>query len=174
MAEGKETVNGLMTIGNDSELKNLIEPWLAAEGLELDDLEFIGVGRARTLKVLIDGTDLDLDRIADVSGGLSRLLDSDSDIEGAYQLEVGSPGLERKLRLPRHFEKSIGREIKVKFRRDEATTTVSGVIEAVSDSGFDLSSEGRTEAVAFDEVVSAKTVFRWEKSPKPGKKENGK
>ncbi len=160
---------------DDNALRSIIEPWLAAERLELDDLEMLGAGRTRTLRVIIDGDDrLDLDRISGVSEGLSRLLDSESDLDGPYQLEVSSPGLERKLRRPEHYVKSIGREVKVKLRRDDRTRTVDGVIESVDGTGFVLSTEGARDHITFEDVVTAKTVFRWEKSPKPGKKENAK
>ena len=92
-----------------------VEPYLAAERLELDDLELVGRGSTRTLRVTVDGADVDLDRIAEVSKGLSRLLDHTAGApEGSYQLEVTSPGLERKLTRPRHFQKSLGREAVVK------------------------------------------------------------
>ena len=94
----------------EAELWEITHEYLAAERLELDDLELVGRGRGRTLKVTIDGEGLDLDRIAEVSRGLSRLYDAESDLEGPYQLEVTSPGLERALKRPRHFEKSVGRE----------------------------------------------------------------
>ncbi len=161
-----------MTATNEQELRALLEPWLGAEGLELDDLEFVGAGRSRSLRVTIDGDELDLDRISDVSQGLSRILDSDADIEGSYQLEVTSPGLERKLRVPAHFAKSVGRETKVKIRRDEVTTSITGVIESATDESFVIATDGGTESIAYSDLVSAKTLFRWEKNPKPGKKEN--
>ncbi len=66
------------------------------------------------LRVTVDGHEVDLDRLAEVSRGLSRLLDDETDLQDAYQLEVTSPGLERKLRRPTHYEKSVGREVVVK------------------------------------------------------------
>ncbi len=159
----------------DKTLHSLIEPWLAAERLELDDLEIVGAGKARTLRIVIDTEEsLDLDRIAAVSDGLSRLLDADSDLAGPYQLEVSSPGLERKLRLPRHYMKSIGREVKVKVRQDDQTRTLGGTIESADDHGFSLVSDGSTIRFEYETVVTAKTIFRWEKSPKPGKKESAR
>lgn len=163
----------MMTTHEDTDLRKLIEPWLAAERLELDDLELSGAGRARTLRVVIDGEGpLDLDLIAQVSEGLSRLLDQEETIDGPYQLEVSSPGLERKLRAPHHFHKSIGREVKLKVRQGDTTRSVSAKLEAADDEGFEISTPAGSERFTYDEVLAAKTVFRWEKAPKPGKKES--
>lgn len=166
-------IRTMMTMHEDTDLRTLIEPWLAAERLELDDLELSGVGRTRTLRVVIDGEGpLDLDLISQVSEGLSRLLDQGETIDGPYQLEVSSPGLERKLRVPRHFHKSIGREVKLKVRQGDSTRSVSARLESADDEGIEISTPAGSERIMYEEILAAKTVFRWEKAPKPGKKES--
>lgn len=159
-----------MTAQQDA-LWGLIEPWLAAERVELDDLELSGSGNALTLRCLVDAEGgVDIDRIAELSLGISALLDAQSGLDGPYQLEVSSPGLERKLRTPRHFQKSIGREVTVKLRRDGAATTIKGELVGADDDGFRVLSEGREQSASYEEVTSARTVFRWQAAPKPGKK----
>ncbi len=150
------------------QLWGLIEPYLAAERLELDDLELSGQGRGRVLRVFVDGDKVDIDRLADVSNGISRLLDNESDIEGSYQLEVSSPGLERKLRRPAHYAKSVGREVAVKWNRDGQNDTVRGVLTAADENEFTVTHEAGEVTVAYPQVVSARTLFRLEKAPKPG------
>lgn len=150
------------------ELWELVEPYLAAEHLELDDLELSGYGRGRLLRVTVDGEGVDIERLADVSRGLSRLLDNETDLEGSYQLEVSSPGLERKLRRPRQFMKSMGREVVAKVKDGEAKKTVRGNIVHAGESSFTVEgSEGRV-VVDYADVINVHTVFRWEKNPKPG------
>lgn len=145
----------------------MIEPWLAAEGLELDDVELSG----RVLRVLVDcDGGIAVDRLAEVSNGISRLIEDGLDIEGSYQLEVSSPGLERKLKRPGHFHKSVGREVIIKTRVDGEAVALRGLLEAVDDTGFWVSQDSETHRVGFDDVMAAKTVFTWEKAPKPGKK----
>lgn len=153
------------------EVRGLIEPWLAAEHLELDDVEFKGSGAGRTLRVVVDSEGpLDLDRIAEVSGGLGRLLDAETDIADPYRLEVTSPGLERALKTPRHFQKSVGRDVSVKIRRDDRTLTAKGVLRSATDSGAVVASDEGDLSFSYDEVVKARTVFTWQAAPKPGKR----
>lgn len=145
---------------------DVVEPYLAAEKLELDDLELVGRGSGRTLRVVLDapGGGPDLDRISEVSRGLSRLLDASTDLEGPYQLEVSSPGLERKLARPSHYQKSLGREVVVKT----ATGTIRGELIGATETGFDVRTDQDAVTIPYQQVISARTVFRWERAPKPG------
>jgi ribosome maturation factor RimP len=151
-----------------TDIWSLAEPYLAAEHIELDDLEVTGAGRGRRVVVVVDGDGLDVDRLAEVSRGLSRLLDHESDLDGSYQLEVSSPGLERKLRRPGHFVKSVGREVRAKVRLDDHNATIAGVIVDADESEFTIDLGEETLTVPYDAVIKASTVFRWEKAPKPG------
>ena len=141
-----------------------IEEFLAQEHVELDDLELSG----RTLRVVVDAEGgIDLDHITDVSRGVSRLLDEQDDLlPSSYNLEVTSPGLERKLRRPRHYEKAIGRPIRVKTRGGD---THIGVIASADDTGFVVASTGGETRVAYEDVAKARTVFEAPAKAKPGK-----
>jgi ribosome maturation factor RimP len=96
------------------------------------------------------------------------MLDNETKLDEEYQLEVTTPGLERKLRRPEHYRKSVGREVVTKFQRGGTGKTVQGVITAANEEAFTVDSGEETEVVKYDDVIRAKTVFRWERAPKPG------
>lgn len=151
------------------QLWQVCEDYLGAEQLELDDLEVVGAG-PRVLRVTIDAEGgVGVDRLARVSRALSRLLDESEPFDGAYTLEVSSPGLERELKRPRHYEKAVGREVKVKTRDDIAgARNHRGVLHTADGEGFVLEVDGDRRRVEYDQVQSARTVFEWKKTPKPG------
>lgn len=152
-------------------LWDMVEPYVAAEGIELDDVEVVGRGPGTIVRVTVDGDrPVAVDRIASLSRGISRLFDDADPIPSSYTLEVGSPGLERKLRRPAHFAKSVGREVKVKVKTAERFETIRGVIESADDTGFTIAVDDEERRIEFADVTSASTVFEWEKSPKPGGK----
>ena len=151
-----------------AEIWDLVEPYLAAERVELDDLELTGQGKGRILRVTVDGEEVTTDRLASLSRGLSRLLDNKTDLEDQYQLEVSSPGLERKLRRPSHYRKSVGREVVAKVSAGESKTTIRGVLADADERSFTVDADGGQNVVSYIDVITAKTVFRWEKAPKPG------
>jgi ribosome maturation factor RimP len=152
----------------EAEIWTVVEPYLAAERLELDDVELLGRGPGQLLRVVVDGQGVNVDRLAEVSRGLSRLLDDETALTDSYRLEVTSPGLERNLRLPAHFAKSLGREVVVKLETGGVKSTLRGTLAEAGDTSFVVEGDDQRSVVAYPDVVSAKTVFRWEKAPKPG------
>lgn len=145
---------------------------LEAEGVELDDLDVRGRGSGRIVRVTVDAPGgIDVDRIAELARGLSRLLDDSDPVAGGYTLEVSSPGLERQLRRPAHFAKAIGREIDIKTSDEiEGARRHRGVLESADEGTLQLTVDGASRSIPMSAVERAKTVFRWEKSPKPGGK----
>jgi ribosome maturation factor RimP len=146
-----------------------IEPYVAAEGVELDDVEVLGGGQI--VRVTLDAQDsVGVDMIAEISRGIGRLLDAEDPIKSAYTLEVSSPGLERKLTRPRHYEKSIDRQVKVKtFAPVSEEKSHTGVLLSADDSGFVVDVDGDQREFTYGDVSSARTVFVWEKSAPKGK-----
>ncbi len=150
----------------------VVEPYVAAEDVELDDLEIVGKTPGVVVRVTLDAADpLGVDRLADMSRRLSRLLDQEDPISSAYTLEVSSPGLERKLRRPRHYEKSVGRAVKVKTKAPvDGDNSHRGVLVQADENGFVVDVNGSERTIAYGDVVTARTIFVWEKASKPGKR----
>ncbi len=147
-------------------LWDTIEGYLAAENVELDDLRWAG----RVLKVTVDAEGgVDVDRIADLARGLSRLLDDDDSLRDSYTLEVGSPGLERELRRPSHFRKAVGREVSIKTSQSvEGATHHRGILAASDGSRLIVTMEEGDRVIPLDAVTAARTVFTWGPAAKPG------
>jgi ribosome maturation factor RimP len=146
-----------------------IDPYVAAEGIELDDVEVLGGGQI--VRVTVDAEDsLGVDLIAELSRGISRLIDEEDPFPGSYTLEVSSPGLERKLTRPRHYEKAIGREVVVKTHEPVGgTKNHRGELVEAGEDRFTLRIDDDERTFAYGEVASARTVFVWDKGPRPGK-----
>lgn len=145
-----------------------IGPYLAAEDVELDDVEVLGGGKI--VRVTVDADEpLGVDRIAELSRAVSRLIDEEDPFTGSYTLEVSSPGLERKLRRPRHFEKAVGRTAKVKTHTPLAgSKTNTGTIVRAGDDGFQIRIDDESHDISYSQLASATTVFVWEKAGRSG------
>lgn len=114
--------NGLclrnMTITNREQLIELLEPVVERLGFELADLEVNLSGGGGSLRLFIDREPgVTVDDCADVSQQVSSLLDVEDPIPGDYNLEVSSPGLNRRLVKAEHFERFAGSDVKVKLKR---------------------------------------------------------
>ncbi|MEX1280687.1 MAG: ribosome maturation factor RimP [Acidimicrobiia bacterium] len=154
------------------EIWQSIERYVGAEGLELDDLEVAGGRGAPSLRVVVDAPDgVDVDHLADLSRGIDRLLEGTAYDTSRYGLEVSSPGLERKLRRPSHWAKAVGRRVVVKTRSEiDGSRRHEGELLSADDTAAQVVIGEDTRAIPYDDVTSARTVFVWEKSPKPGAK----
>jgi ribosome maturation factor RimP len=148
----------------------LVDPYVAAEGIQLDDVEVLGGGKL--LRVVVDaGEPIGVDRIADLSRGIARLIEEDDPFPGAYTLEVTSPGLGRKLRRPEHFGKVLNSDVHIKtFRKIADDKHHRGVLVSADDDAIVVLVDGDERRIEMDEISSARTVFVWEKGEKPGKK----
>lgn len=94
--------------------EQIVAPILAEMGLELFDVEFVKEGKNWFLRVYIDSVNgVDLEDCQRVSEKLSEKLDEHDPIKQAYFLEVSSPGAERPLKKIEHFEKSVGKYVRI-------------------------------------------------------------
>ncbi|MFZ9674896.1 MAG: ribosome maturation factor RimP [Ilumatobacteraceae bacterium] len=149
----------------------LVLPILDDLGLELYDLEYAG----GMVKVTIDTPPgspggVDVDQLARATRLISRDLDHADPIPGQYTLEVSSPGLERNLRLPRHFQREIGKQVAVRLTNVvNGERRLSGLLIGATETDFTLRLEsGDERTISIDQVDRARTVFVWGAAPKPG------
>jgi ribosome maturation factor RimP len=62
----------------------------------------------------------------------------------------------------------VGREVVVKIADGDTKTTVRGTLADAGDESFTIEADTGSTVVNYEDVLTAKTVFRWEKAPKPG------
>jgi ribosome maturation factor RimP len=101
---------------DDRKLAGLIEPVVAAAGLDLESVRMSVAGKRRLLRIVVDSDHgVSLDDAADVSRDVSALLDASNALgEVPYTLEVSSPGVDRPLTEPRHWRRARGRLVRAK------------------------------------------------------------
>ncbi len=157
------------------DLETALSPVLAASGLELVDVH----RGPRQVKVVVDRVGgVDIDALAEVTSRVSRVLDGLDLFPGRYTLEVTSPGLERPLRTPDHFARAIGETISVRARADGgAVVKVRGRLVASDDRKFVVEGPevpGGSQAILFEALDRARTVFEWAPAPKPSRRPSAK
>ena len=146
------------------DLERWVRPVVESAGLDLVDLGFQRGNGGHLLRVTVDRQGgVDLDAIADVSERINRRLDLEGFEPGRYTLEVSSPGVERPLRQPRDFARSVGEKVKVKTSRlVDGVRTIRGTIVDASEHGVRIATEDGELQVSYDDIASARTVFEWE------------
>lgn len=145
----------------EERLLRVIEPVVRSEGLMLVEMVWRPQGRGQLLQLFVDRADggIDLDECAAISRQVSDILDVEDFIKVRYTLEVGSPGLDRKLKHPREFELFAGRAARVVARgEDGGTRVLEGTLKGLMGPDVLIECEGRVESVPLDQVAKASLV----------------
>lgn len=110
----------------------LVKKTVEEQGVDLWDVRYLKEGSSYYLRVFIDKADgINIDDCTNVSHAIDPLLDEADPIKDPYYLEVCSPGIERELVRPEHFEKMIGQKIKVRlFKAVDSVKEFIGILTA--------------------------------------------
>jgi ribosome maturation factor RimP len=101
--------------GLPGKVEQEIEKIVESEGMELVHLEYKRQGRGYLLRIDIDKEGgVTLEDCALISQQVSTWLDVEDPVPGEYELQVSSPGLDRKFYRDSDYEKFIGRLVRVK------------------------------------------------------------
>ncbi|MCC5793333.1 MAG: ribosome maturation factor RimP [Chromatiales bacterium] len=144
-------------------LVELLEPVVERLGYELSDLEFVKARHGR-LRIFIDHPEgVDLDACEAVSHAVSAVLDVEDPLPGEYVLEVSSPGMDRRLVKPGHFDRFAGERIRLRFRRLlDGRRKIEGVLAAREGNLIRVRlDEGEDAVVPLEEIEVARLVPQW-------------
>lgn len=156
-------------------VRALVEPITSDLDLDLYDIE----RRGGTVRITVDtppGSEggISLDALSLATRLISRELDHEEPITSQYTLEVTSPGLERTLRTPAHFQREVGKDVTVRLAghaviEGEARRIDGKLIAADDATATLLTAEGDERVITVADVDKARTIFEWGPKPKPGK-----
>lgn len=155
-----------------------IAPVMTAHGVSLVDLEW-GTDRAGwTLRITIEREGdtraefgVTLEDCADVSRDVSSVLDAEDLIPQHYNLEVSSPGLDRKLRSLPEFIRFTGKTAKVKLKHPapDGQRLLRGTLDPAPEGRIAVLVDGKRLEVPYEEVEDAHLVYELPSQPKPKK-----
>ncbi len=135
----------------EQKTEELITPFVEDKGFELVDVEYVKEGGNWYLRAYIDKPGgITVDDCEVISRSLSDKLDEEDFIEGAYILEVSSPGLGRPLKKEKDFVRNMGQEVELRtYRAIERQKEFRGILDAYDKSSITLEVE-EGEKLVFD------------------------
>ena len=145
----------------DRRLAEIATPVIEGLGFELVRLRFMG-GKKPVLQIMAERPEggIEIDDCAKISRALSAVIDVENPIDGAFALEVGSPGIDRPLTRIKDFAEWAGYEAKL-----ETTTLIDGrkrfkgVLAGVEDNEILIEIPEGTIGLQFDWLADAKLVL---------------
>ena len=142
-------------------VRAVIEPVVTEAGYDLEEVGISRAGRRHVVRVLVDADGgINLDDVAVVSREISSALDEaeengDEVLPGEYQLEVGSPGVDRPLTQPRHWRRNRTRLVTV--------NGLTGRVIDVDDEGVVLDVDGAPRSLTFAELGPGKVQIEFKR-----------
>lgn len=149
-------------------IAKLIEPAVKAQGFALVRVAMIGGASDPTLQVMAERPDtrqLTIDDCAELSRAISELIDIEDEagrdpIDGAYRLEVSSPGIDRPLTRRQDFADWAGHEARIKFTNpQDGAKQVTGDIVGIDGDTIRIATPKGERTLEFTNIGSAKLVL---------------
>jgi ribosome maturation factor RimP len=143
-----------------NQLIELLQPVVVGLGYELWELEYAARSGGGLLRLYIDSASgITVDDCERVSRAVSEALDVSDPIQGQYTLEVSSPGLDRVLRTPEHFERFSGERVRVDTLAPiNGRKRFSGRLKQVRDGQIALEVDGSVLMLPIDAIHKARVA----------------
>jgi len=146
-------------------LEKDIESFVKSVDLELYEISTVSEFEETIYRISVISTKIEdgkrkpvsLDECAELSHLISPLLDVTPPVSGDYRMEVGSPGIERKLTKVKHYEMSIGERVSILLGKEK----LRGILTKIEGTKIFVDVDGEETSVDFGEVTKAKTYFEW-------------
>ena len=130
---------------------------LEAQGVELVDLVIQNQGRKKVLQFFVDKQGgVTLDDCGELTDKIDSILEMENLIDGAYILEVSSPGIQCVLKKPAHFKRFLNERVKVILKIPlEGRGSFTGVIADAQDDHFILDDGTNQFKFQYDNIKKA-------------------
>ncbi len=148
-----------------SSVRTLLSPKIEEElGYILWDVEYVKEGAEWYLRITIDSEDgIDINDCEKVHRAIDPILDDADPIEGAYRLEVSSPGIERELRTEDHIYACMGWEVEAKlYSQVNGAKALRGVMVSYENDILTLDTSAGEVSVERKNIGSLRTYYDFE------------
>lgn len=141
--------------------EELVQDIIDSDGYELWDVEYVKEGSDYYLRVYADKEGgIMIDDCVTISRALEAKLDAEDFIEEAYILEVSSPGLTRKLKKDKDYDRSIGKLVFVKlYKAEQGAKEFVGRLKEVDDKLLKLDIDGDEVVLDRNNISSARLEY---------------
>ena len=151
-------------------LEKDIESFVKSVDMEVYDISVVKDGEETVYRVSVVSNEIEngkrksvsLDSCVDLTHLISPLLDVTPPVSGDYRLEVGSPGIEKKISSLKQFNMCIGEMVSLNLKAvEKVRDKLKGKLLKVEDSKIFIEVDGKEISIDFNEISKARTYFEW-------------
>lgn len=150
-----------MVVASASHLEPLFEPVIEKAGFKLVRLRIMG-GANKTLQVMAERPDgsMDVEGCASLSHALLDFIEAEDPIQGDYEIEVSSPGIDRPLTRLMDFARWAGHEAKIELHAPiEGRRRFRGLLLGLDGQDVAIRADNTDIKLAFRAIANAKLVL---------------
>ncbi len=151
---------------------DLVAPVADELGYMIWDVEYVKEGSTMILRITIDIDNeegITIDDCEKMHRAIDPIIDEADPIEEAYNLEVSSPGVERLLTRPEHFDRMAGSEVEVRLFAAlpdrpaiGASKAFTGILKGLDDGNILVEVAGEEVRIPKKAASKVQTVFNWD------------
>ena len=144
-------------------VRDLVAPVADEFGFMLWDVEYVKEGADMILRITIDKPEgIDIEDCEKMARAIDPIIDEADPIEVSYKMEVSSPGIERALTRPEHFEACMGEKIEVKlYAPMDGKKQIVGILTAADEKSITVTVDEADIVLEKSAVAKVSTVFDW-------------
>ncbi len=151
---------GDMLTTKEQSLLDVLEAHAEAHGISIVTVEVAGASKSPVIRVYIDAPGgVSFTELTEAQEWIGALMDELDPFPGAYVLEVSSPGIDRPLRTPAHFQAAVGEQVKVKTSEAvEGRKNFKGALVSATEDAVVIEADGAEVALPFAIISKANII----------------
>ncbi|MBQ4066982.1 MAG: ribosome maturation factor RimP [Clostridia bacterium] len=144
-------------------VRDLVSPVADSFGFMLWDVEYVKEGADMILRITIDKPEgIDIEDCEKMARAIDPIIDEADPIEVSYKMEVSSPGIERVLSRPEHFEACMGEKVEVKlYAPVDGKKQIVGILSGADEKTVSVNVDEAEIVLEKSSVAKVSTVFDW-------------
>ena len=145
-------------------VRELIQPVADEMGYILWDVEYVKEGAEMVLRITIDqDAGIGIEDCERLHRAIDPMLDEADPIENSYRLEVSSPGVERTLSRPEHFQKCLGEQVEVRLYAPlDGQKKIVGTLTGADENTITVAGGGNTVTLETQQWAKVTTICAWD------------
>ena len=149
-------------------IETLLKKDIKTLGFDIWGIELLGSSLNPTLRIFIDNENgVTVEDCEKVSKHISKVIEADNTYSINSNLEVSSPGIERKFFNKDQYINYLGYTIKVRYRDSgKQFKSIKGVLTTISDKGLAIMAKDEEIFIQFQEIEKANLEFKGVKNAK--------
>jgi ribosome maturation factor RimP len=144
-------------------IEEIAAPFLQTIDAFIVDIHIINDVQRKVVQLFVDtDSGITIGQCTDLNRNIGEALELQNIIPSSYVWEVSSPDITKPLRLLRQYRKNLGRQFRVRYRKDGGSTEIIAKLDGIEDNYLTfITKKEETYRVSFHEIIESIEELPW-------------